>query len=140
MRERLRRMVRRGTGPSGQTLVEVTLMLPILAMVVISLVMFSDVVKSQYYLNAAAREGARAGTLTTGTVDGVEQAVNNILTGSGLDPANATITVLNVGPGMDFDDLVTVRVEYTYIFLQGVMGSSSDFNFDLVSELTMRHE
>ena len=140
MRKRLRRMVERGVEPSGQTLVEITLMLPILALVVISLVMFSDVVKSQYYLNAAAREGARTGTLTTGTQESVESSINSVLSASGLDPANATITVLNVGPGMTSDDLVTVRVEYQYVFLQGVMGSSSDFTFDLASELTMRHE
>jgi Flp pilus assembly protein TadG len=83
----------------GQATVEVALVLPLLAVVLLAIGQLIVVGVTEIQVTNAARSGARAAVVGESVTD----AVNNI---SGLDPASTTITTNRTGSN------VTVRVDY----------------------------
>jgi Flp pilus assembly protein TadG len=76
----------------GAAAVEMAIILPLLVILVFGIVQFSILWNRSQGLHAAAREGARIGSLPQTTQDDIEEAVRDAL-GGVADPLDATITV-----------------------------------------------
>ena len=93
-------------GDEGQATVELALVLPVIAMLMLLLVQVGVLVRDQVLVIHAAREGARAAAVTGANADAAEKAA---LAAAGL-PLKST-DVLTTPPGTKHD---LVRVQVTY--------------------------
>jgi Flp pilus assembly protein TadG len=91
----------------GQATVELALVLPVIALLMLLLVQVGVLVRDQVLVIHAAREGARAAAVTGANADAAEKAA---LAAAGL-PLKST-DVLTTPPGTKHD-LVRVQVTYT---------------------------
>lgn len=102
-----------GGGERGATIVEFALILPILLMLVMGIIELAIAFNRQQGLHAAAREGAREGSIPTSSQSDISDRVNAALVGVPLDSA-VTITISpNVTLPCDSSDAVIVVVQAT---------------------------
>lgn len=93
---------------------------PLLIVLVMGMLEIGRAVMATEVLAHAARIGARAGSLTTGTTSNVTSAVNELLTAAGVNGATVTVTVngaaTEVGSSKAGDKIsVTVTVPYSKV-------------------------
>lgn len=126
---------------AGQTLVEFTLVLPMLLILLFAIVDFGRAFYAWNIVTNGAREGARAAAVQGSTSD-VNTAVTNAT--SGLDQTLVTKTYSNVqGPR---GETVTVTVNYAYSYvtplspLLSLLGGSSLATPTISSTAQMRLE
>lgn len=108
----------RNSGPArdrerGATIVEFALILPILLMLVMGVIELAIAFNRQQGLHAAAREGAREGSIPTSTQTDISDRVAAALVGVPLDNALVITVSPNVTKPCDSADAVTVVVQST---------------------------
>jgi hypothetical protein len=99
---------RRLRSESGEALVEMALVLPILIVLSMGMLDFGRAFHTKSVLDQAAREGARVAVVTAPDVGVVQDRVDALLGGM---PHNTTVSA--VGP----DRMVTVQVTTTFTFV-----------------------
>lgn len=110
-------MVRRCSRTRGQSLVEFTLILPILLLFVLGLFDLGYAVFINNTLASAAREGARAAVIQSNSVQVIQTRVNAAAPGLNLQP-----TIIPSGT-RTFKSPVTVTVDYVYNPLTPLIGN-----------------
>ena len=122
-------------------MVEMALVLPVLALLMVGLVEFSRVLMVQQVITNAAREGARAGALYFNDDDAIEHATNvsqTYIQASGVDPApavmNPSITMTSGIPAFQ------MQVSYTFNTLLNGFLPVIPATLQMSSVATMRRE
>ena len=95
----------------GQSLIEFSIILPLLLLVVMGMVEFGMMLNSYLAINNAAREGARAGIVGCSDVE-IESIV--ITASPVLNTENLIVTVTPDYASRNSGDTLTVRVVYNY--------------------------
>jgi Flp pilus assembly protein TadG len=107
--------MRRTTRPTAQrrtgtAVVELAVVLPILALLLVGIWELGRMVQVQQVLSNAAREGARRAATGTRTIADVDTAVKNYLAAAGFNTNGYTLKIINVtqnpspAPGAPSDD------------------------------------
>ena len=128
----------------GTTIVEATIVLPLMLMLTFGIAEFGISFTRWNSLTNAVREGARTGVVfrapcTKGAVDALVMAtVSSYADSSGIDPANIITTVTGACAGTGTQLTVLARVPHTYIVISGLAGFSPDAN--LIARTVMRNE
>jgi Flp pilus assembly protein TadG len=130
---------KRFRGDSGEALVEIALVLPILLVLSMGMLDFGRAFHAKSIVDAAAREGARVAVVTAPDVGVVQTRVNDVLVAGGITGAPLA-TVSAVGP----DHMVTVQVTVTFQFVTpgvfSLIGASYGNTIPLTGKSTMRFE
>jgi TadE-like protein len=120
---------------SGEALVEMALVLPILIVLSMGMLDFGRAFYTKSLLDQSAREGARVAVVTAPDVGVVQGRVDDLL---GTMPHNTTVSA--VGP----DRMVTVTVTTTFTFVTpGVftlIGASYGNTIPMTGKSSMRFE
>ena len=124
----------------GQAIVEFALVLPIFLLLVFAITEFGRIWMIQHVLTTASRSGARVGILPSSTTSEVTTAVNNYLTPPKFDPAQASISMTNVGVSAPSGAVTSVTVAYSYQVLSGSLIPQLQGTLMLTSTTQMRHE
>jgi Flp pilus assembly protein TadG len=121
-------------GERGAAAVEFALVVPLLVLIFIGIVSFSQALQVQARLSAAAREGARVVALTSDPAQG-HTAVHGAV--DSLDLPDSQITVSPTAPCASASptETVTVTVSYTQPFIAGLLGSNG---VELTGKAVMR--
>jgi Flp pilus assembly protein TadG len=110
---------------NGQTMVEFTLVLPILLVVVFGIIQFGIAFKDYITLTDAVRAGARTAAVSRFSTDPVGDTITRVKTASDL---SGTVKVFVNSTWVHGDDVV-VRATYPYsINLFGFVVSSGDLS------------
>jgi len=130
-----RMAAKRWSAESGEALVEMALVLPILLVLSMGMLDFGRAFHTKSLLDQAAREGARVAVVTAPDVGVVQGRVNDLL---GAMPHVTTVSA--VGP----DRMVTVTVTATFTFVTpGVftlIGASYGNTIPMIGKSSMRFE
>jgi Flp pilus assembly protein TadG len=125
-------------GQSGQTLVEMAILIPIVIILIVGIVDFGRILMTQHVVTNAAREGARLVALGEGYSD-VKEKVVYYIREAGLDESKAKIYISGTwalaAPGTP--STVTVNYPIDSIVLKLV---HADNTFSLNSTSQMLHE
>ena len=135
----------------GQSLVEFVMVAPMLLLLIFGLVEFARAWNIRHVITDAAREGARTLAVDNGvSMDSVANLVENSLQAARLNPANATITLVQcegpdcASPTVHVPDMASrVTIEYPYelrlvrLFLGWALG---DAVLDINTTFVMRNE
>lgn len=120
---------------SGQATVELALVVPIMALLVMGIVQLGLIFRSQLALDGAVRDGARIGA--TGADDA--QIVDRVVAAGGLDRAALTVDIAPVTPRRS-GDIISVtgryRVDLFVPLISNLLGSS----LELSASASMRVE
>lgn len=100
-------------GQRGQNLVELALILPVLVLIVTGTLDLGRGMQAYVGISQAAREGARYGSTNGWDGGGMLLVTRDELQRSGLNPAEASITVVAANPGSP----VRVTVSYRFTLL-----------------------
>ncbi len=125
---------------SGEALLEMALVLPILIVLSMGMLDFGRAFHAKSVLDQAAREGARVGVVTVPTFDSAPAVARArvVLAAAGMSAASASATLDPVSK------LVTVNVTYTFRFVTpGVftlIGASYGNTITMTGTSTMRLE
>ncbi len=84
---------------SGQTLVEMALLAPVLALILATILHFGAALNAQHVITNAAREGARAGTQPDGDAARMRNVIITICRNANLDLSQLSIDVDPGTPG-----------------------------------------
>ena len=128
----------------GTTIVEATIVLPLMLMLTFGIAEFGISFTRWNSLTNAVREGARTGVVfrtpcTKAAVDTLVIAtVSDYADSSGIDPANIITDVTGACAGTGTQLTVLSRVPHTYIVISGLAGFSPDAN--LSARTVMRNE
>ena len=148
---RLRRLATRRSrglrGCSGQSLAEFAIAVPMLLLLIIGMIEFARAWMVRQVIVNVAREGARLAVVPTSTQGSVAARVDSLLTVSGINPANATVTI-NTCDGTACagqPDVVQISVPYQFALvgpvLNYVCGSSCSLGtVNLTTTSRMRSE
>lgn len=124
----MRRQTRRGRanqlrGSSGQSLAEFAIAVPMLLLLVIGMVEFARGWMVKQVITNVAREGARLAVLPTSTQAQVAARVDSLLTDSGINPSNATVSLtVCEGTGCTGQaEVVQVQVPYQFTLVAPVL-------------------
>jgi Flp pilus assembly protein TadG len=129
---------------SGTTIVEATIVLPLMLLLVFGIAEFGIAFTRWNSLTNAVREGARTGVVFRSPCDAsavtslVETTVSNFATGSGIDPAGITTTVTGACGGTGSQLSVTASVPFDYVAVGALAGFSP--SADLSARTVMRNE
>ena len=129
---------------SGTSVVEMTIVLPLLLLLVFSIGDFGIAYTRWNSLTNAAREGARAGVVFRNGCDAatvtteVQTTVQNFAQSSGLDPATITTTVTGACGGTGTPLTVTSTAPHNYVALSALAGFAPATN--LSARTVMRNE
>lgn len=95
----------------GQSLVEFSIILPILILVVMGILEFGMMLNTYLAINNAVREGARIGS-----IGGTDTDIRNTIavTSPTLGASDLTINITPVGVNRKSGDTLTVAVQYNY--------------------------
>lgn len=134
-------------GSSGQSLAEFALVVPMLLLLVIGMVEFARGWMVKQVITNVAREGARLAVLPSSTQAQVAARIDSLLTDSGINPGNASVT-LSVCDGTGCTgqpDVVQVQVPYQFTLVAPVLslvcgGSCPLGTVNLTSTSRMRNE
>ena len=134
------RTPRRRRPDSGEALVEMALVLPILLVLSLGMLDFGRAFHAKSILDQAAREGARVAVVTVPLNAGPAQTtVANVLTAAGMTggPA-ATVSAV------DGNHMVTVTVTYNFQFVTpgvfSLIGANYGNQIKMTGKSTMRYE
>jgi len=125
---------------SGEALVEMALVLPILIVLSMGMLDFGRAFHAKSVLDQAAREGARVGVVTLPTFDPVpaQGRAAEVLAAAGMSSGSATASL---DPNTK---LVSVKIKYTFQFVTpGVftlIGAKFGNTIDMNATSTMRYE
>ena len=128
----------------GTTIVEATIVLPLMLMLTFGILEFGISFTRWNSLTNAVREGARTGVVfrtpcTQAAVDTLVQAtVSDYADSSGIDPTNITTTVTGACDGTGTQLTVIATVPHTYIAIGGLAGFAPDTS--LSARTVMRNE
>lgn len=130
---------------SGQSLVELAIVLPILLALVVGIFEFGRAWNVYQVLTNAAREGARQAVIPTNSESQVRTTIEDALRRAALDPGLGTITVTGEGGGTGTPTTVHIEYPYAFAFLGPVVslleGSSTvPGTIDLSTTVVMRNE
>jgi Flp pilus assembly protein TadG len=102
----------------GAVAAEFALLLPVILLILFGTIEFGMIMYSREVITNASREGARAGIVQVSpkpTAGAITTIATTYLTGTGINPANVTITVTGAG-GVNPATL-TVAATYRYPWL-----------------------
>ena len=138
----LRRALRPRTNRSGQAIVELALVAPVLFLIIFGLIDFARGWSAHHAIADAAREGTRMLVIYDPSTDTADAgaAIRQRLDRAGLDPSRAQITYVE---GAERGQPTTVTIDYTFDFwLLGAFMTmaTGDERIHLVSQITMRKE
>jgi Flp pilus assembly protein TadG len=142
--KRIDKTARKRRFEAGTTIVEATIVLPLMLMLTFGIAEFGISFTRWNSLTNAVREGARAGVVfrvpcTSGAVTSlVETTVADFADSSGIDPANITTTVTGACGGTGTQLIVTSIVPYNYVALDALAGLAPSTN--LSARTVMRNE
>jgi len=137
--------------PSGQSLLETALTLPLILLIAVGILEFGRAFQTWQVVTNAAREGARVAILPNSTTSDVQSRVMAYLQGGALDNyQNATVTVnqntpVTVGAGTAATSVVTVAYPFSFIVMNPVAnlmvsGSTVGNPLTLTAAAEMRNE
>jgi Flp pilus assembly protein TadG len=146
--------IRRGMrNRPGQSLVEFVLIAPLLLLLIFGLVEFARAWNIRHVVTDAAREGARNMAVDNGMTDAeVVANIGAVLQSAGLNPANATITLVacegSNPPCLTSTDRYTggsARVTISYPYTLGLTGlflgwAVEDGQINIGTTFVMRNE
>lgn len=127
----------------GAVAAEFALLLPVILTILFGTIEFGMIMFSREVITNASREGARAGIVqqvpkpTAGQITAV---VTNYFTGTGINPASVTVSV--VGAGGANPATLTVAATYNYPWLIPYIPTMLGLPrpFTLTGQTIMRHE
>ena len=127
----------------GAVAAEFALLLPVILMILFGTIEFGMIMYSRELITNASREGARAGIVqvspkpTAGTITTIS---TDYLTGTGINPADVTITVTGVGGANPATLTVTATYRYPWLipYIPTVLGLPRPLL--LTGQTIMRHE
>lgn len=120
---------------SGQTLVEMAILLPVLVALIFGMTDFGRVLNSYLVATEASREGARVAALS-GNDAAVELAVSNAA--PNLDPTRLTVTTLPAARSRG--DAVTVTVTYNIDIITPLVNTMLTNPLPVTAQTIMRVE
>ena len=129
---------------SGTSVVEMTIVLPLLLLLVFGIGDFGIAYTQWNSLTNAVREGARVGVVFQTSCDPatvtttIENTVSNFAASSGLDGASIVTTVANPCAGTGSQLTVRSTIPYNYIAVAALAGLSPSIN--LTAQTVMRNE
>ncbi len=135
---------RKRRAQAGTTIVEATIVFPLMLMLVFGIAEFGISFTRWNSLTNAVREGARVGVVFRAPCDPgpvttlIETTVSNFANSSGIDPANITTVVTGACTGTGTQLTVTSSVPYDYIALAALTGLAP--SKDLSARTVMRNE
>ena len=94
---------------SGQTLIEMALLTPFLALILATILHFGAALNAHHVITNAAREGARAGTQPDGDAARMRQVISTVCRNANLDLSQLSIDVDPGRPGNPTRATVTYR-------------------------------
>ena len=127
----------------GAVAAEFALLLPVLLMILLGTIEFGMIMYSRELITNASREGARAGIIQVSpkpTAGQITTIATNYLTGTGIKPADVTITVTGAG-GVNPATLrviTTYRYPWLIPYIPTLLGLPRPF--PLTGQAIMRHE
>lgn len=127
---------RRARGTSGNAMIEMALLLPLLLLVLFGITEVGRAIATTATLNAAAREGARIAAVTAPDVALVTTRVNEVLTAAAVTPSGITVE----GPLGTAERTVRVTVRSNFDVLSGTILDSFAGTITLRGVAVMRHE
>jgi Flp pilus assembly protein TadG len=142
--KRIDKTARKRRFEAGTTIVEATIVLPLMLMLTFGILEFGISFTRWNSLTNAVREGARAGVVfrvpcNSGAVTSlVETTVADFADSSGIDPANITTTVTGACGGTGTQLIVTSIVPYNYVAVAALAGLAPSTN--LSARTVMRNE
>lgn len=133
---------------SGQSLVELAIGLPILLALIIGIAEFGRAWNVRQVTTNAAREGARLGVIQGALEADVRTAIDSRLTDAGLNPGDATVSIvgMNTGPGPGNSTSVQIDYPFQFQFIGPVVdflnpgGSAIPGSITMSTTATMRNE
>jgi Flp pilus assembly protein TadG len=135
---------RRRRAEAGTSIIEATIVLPLMLLLVFGIAEFGVSFTRWNSLTNAVREGARVGVVFRAPCDNaavttlIETTVSDFADSSGIDPANITTTVAGECDGTGTQLIVTSTVPYNYIALSALAGLAP--STDLSARTVMRNE
>lgn len=105
----------------GAVAVEFALIFPILIVILIGIIEYGSMFNAQLLITGAAREGARAMSVSGSVAQAQSAAVN---AAAGLAPALSAANVSVSSPSCTDGSDITVTISYTKPFLTGFFGAS----------------
>jgi Flp pilus assembly protein TadG len=145
MVKRINRAVRKRRSEAGTSIVEATIVLPVMILLVFGIAEFGITYTQWNSLTNAVREGARVGVVfrspcdTAAVTTLVETTVSNFaIVASGVDPADIVTTVTGACAGTGSQLTVNSTVPYNYIALDALAGLAPTTN--LSARSVMRNE
>jgi Flp pilus assembly protein TadG len=142
--KRIDKTSRERRAEAGTSIVEATIVLPLMLLLVFSTAEFGISFTRWNSLTNAAREGARVGVVfrtpcDAGTVTTlIETTVSDFANSSGIDPANITTNVTGACLGTGTQLTVEATVPYDYVALSALAGLAP--STDLSARTVMRNE
>jgi Flp pilus assembly protein TadG len=136
--------VRKRRAQAGTSIVEATIVFPLMLLLVFGIGEFGIVFTQWNSLTNAVREGARAGVVFRSPCDSgpvttlIDTTVSNFASSSGIDPVTITTTATGVCTGTGTQLTVTSSIPYNYIALDALAGLAPSQN--LTARTVMRNE
>jgi Flp pilus assembly protein TadG len=130
----------------GVSIIEFVLIVPVLLLIAIGATEVGRALSIWQVVVNSAREGARVTALVYGgqsNEDLVRDRIDDYLTANGLDLAERTVTIVNIGGGTGTQAVVTVTYDYTFEFFGGIVAlfeGSDPATITLSSTTRMRNE
>jgi Flp pilus assembly protein TadG len=125
---------------SGEALLEIALVLPILLVLSMGMLDFGRAFHAKNMVDAAAREGCRVAVVTAPDVALAQTRAGEILTAAGLTASSVTV----VGGPLAADKMVTVTVNTTFTFVTPgiftLIGASYGNTINMIGKSSMRME
>ncbi len=145
MVERINKAARKRRAEAGTSIVEATIVLPVMILLVFGIAEFGITYTQWNSLTNAVREGARVGVVFRSPCDAgnvtnlIETTVSNFaIVASGVDPADIVTTVTGACGGTGTQLTVNSTVPYNYIALDALAGLAPTTN--LSARSVMRNE
>lgn len=131
---------------SGQSIVELAIVLPVLFAIVVGIFEFGRAWNVRQVITNTAREGARLAVIPSSTEADVRAAVDAGLTAASLDPGLGAISISGLGGGTGTPSVVQISYPYTFQFLGPAMGllggdgGAPAGTITMTTNVTMRNE
>ena len=127
----------------GAVAAEFALLLPVILLILFGTIEFGMIMYSREVITNASREGARAGIVQVSpkpTAGAITTIATTYLTGTGINPANVTITVTGAGGVNPATLTVTATYRYPWLipYIPTVLGLPRPL--PLTGRTIMRHE
>jgi Flp pilus assembly protein TadG len=127
----------------GAVAAEFALLLPVILLILFGTIEFGMIMYSRELITNASREGARAGIVQVSpkpTAGAITTIATTYLTGTGINPANVTITVTGAGGANPATLTVAATYRYPWLipYIPTVLGLPRPL--PLTGQTIMRHE